>query len=1083
DSVGVDSYAVEAAKNTGFTNMVFTDTIDGVLTSDTLTGLYNDTYYWRVRAIDDLGNQGAYSSTRGFVTDTIVNQATLASPADGHETTAVNFLVMWTAVSDSVDVDSYALEVSRNPAFTAMVFTDTLDGALTSDTVTGLYNDTYYWRVRAIDDLGNQGAYSPARGFVTDTLVNQASLASPADGHETTAINFQVRWNAVSDSVGVDSYALEVSKISSFTTMVFTDTVDGALTGDAVTGLYNDTYYWRVRTIDDLGNQGAYSAVRGFITDTIVNQVTLSSPANGHETTAVDFLVGWTAVSDSVGVDSYAVEAAKNTGFTNMVFTDTIDGVLTTDTLTGLYNDTYYWRVRAIDDLGNQGAYSAARGFVTDTDVDTVVLASPADGATEKTRTPTLTWNAVPDSVGIDSYSIELYIWPSYTTLVFSDTIDGSLTSVTATQQDSGSYFWRVRAMDIRGNQGVFEDTFKLNLDTDVVSRPGDWSGFSPVSDTTDTTPNASIQTRDTVAGLDISTGGYQYSVTGAAGRPPTGAWLPLYEDFQDGDNDGWTESSGNWVVAGDSTLGAPGGVNPAITFAGDTITADTYMVDMWIQLLNTINAENGFMMISYVGQTNFYYAGMDEDADSIVIGYYDGAWHHANGVSETLLGNEEYFIRTIVEGNVATFYAKRAYGSDTENWVRKLSYDFAGCCGGLPDGQVGIVAQNSQARFDTVNVWLGGLTGGADGTTDFQTLTAQSVTFNQESDTANLVRFSLMNPKGYEGRSPDSYGVSIPAGSAPYDTVFSPADGGIYSADLTCSFVLFDADSDYCTAIVEYSINAGATWLVPTTSGSLSNLTSGPDGLTKTFTWLTKTDLPDTDISTVRMRITVYDFSDTGPADTTLNFRIDNAAPPILTVVRAVANLTGAETGVYLTWNTSSASDSAGYHIFRSSTLDSRLSTRINSALISDTTGYLDTTAVRGDTQFYYVVAADLRSNFSDSSVLWSAPNLTVQKTGLIGNLRPGDTIAYSITVVNDGFAPARTIVLYDFRPANSIFFDSAAAPSGWEIDYRVDSVANVWQSVFSDTSDMVRFTAAKTLDPTVASASDTLTLKVKIQ
>ena len=283
------------------------------------------------------GKGGSYSATRGFVTDTIVNQVTLSLPADGHETSVIDFLVSWvTAGTDSVGIDSYAMEVSKNTGFTNIAFTDTLDGTRSDDTVTGLYNDTYFWRMRAIDDLGNSGQYSSARGFVTDTIVNQVSASLPADGHETTAIDFQVSWSAVSDSVGVDSYAVEVSKNTAFTNIAFTDTVDQAFTADTVTGLYNDTYYWRVRAMDDLANGGSYSTTRGFVTDTIVNQVSVSLPADGHETTAIDFQVSWSAVSDSVGVDSYAVEVSKNTGFTNIAFTDTVDQAFTADTVTGL---------------------------------------------------------------------------------------------------------------------------------------------------------------------------------------------------------------------------------------------------------------------------------------------------------------------------------------------------------------------------------------------------------------------------------------------------------------------------------------------------------------------------------------------------------------------------------------------------------------------------------------------------------------------------------------------------------------------------------------------------------------------------
>ncbi|MEK6577257.1 MAG: hypothetical protein AABZ05_06630, partial [Nitrospirota bacterium] len=437
--------------------MVFTDTVDGTRSNDTVTGLYNDTYYWRVRAIDDLGNQGVYSATRGFITDTIVNQVTASLPADGHETSVINFLVSWTANVDSVGIDSYAVEVSRTSAFTTMAFTDTVDVLRTSDTVTGLYNDTYYWRVRGIDDLGNGGPYSTTRGFVTDTIVNAVSLALPADGHETSVINFLVSWTANADSVGIDSYAVEVSRTSAFTVMAFTDTVDQLRSNDTVTGLYNDTYYWRMRATDDLGNGGPYSATRGFVTDTIVNAVSLALPADGHETSVINFLVSWSTLADSVGIDSYAVEVSKSSAFTTMTFTDTVDQLRTSDTVTGLYNDTYYWRVRGIDDLGNGGPYSATRGFVTDTIVDAVTLDLPATGHETNVINFLVSWVTVgSDSVGIDSYAIEVSKSSAFTTMTFTDTIDGTRSNDTVTGLYNDTYYWRVRAVDDLGNSGPY---------------------------------------------------------------------------------------------------------------------------------------------------------------------------------------------------------------------------------------------------------------------------------------------------------------------------------------------------------------------------------------------------------------------------------------------------------------------------------------------------------------------------------------------------------------------------------------------------------------------------------------------------
>ena len=571
DSVGVDSYSVEVSKNTGFTNIAFTDTLDQAFTSDTVTGLYNDTYYWRVRVVDDLANSGSVSSARGFVTDTIVNKPTLTSPANNAVIADTTPTLTWLAVSDSVGIDSYVLHISKGDStFSAILHEDTRDAASTDSTTVVLYGDTtYYWRVRPIDDLGN-GAFadsfafkvdtafsvtltSPAdghettngtvvfvwtgqnvdsytwqlsrtsnfatilltvadtsvpsctkalpdpdtfywrvigqrvatntfdttgvRAIVLDTSVNQVSASQPADGHETTAINFLVGWTALADSVGIDSYAVEVSKNTSFSNIAFTDTVDGAFTNDTVTGLYNDTYYWRVRGVDDLANGGSYSTTRGFLTDTIVNAVSILQPADGLETVSLYVAFVWTAVSDSVGIDSYAVEVSKNTNFTNVI-TDTVDSGTTLSTPTGIYNDTYYWRMRAIDDLGNGGPYTATRGFVADTIVNTVSLSQPADGHETTAINIVVSWTALADSVGIDSYAVEVSKNTGFSNMIFTDTLDQALTSDTVTGLYNDTYYWRVRAVDDLGNQGTFSTARGFVTDTIVntptLSQPAD---------------------------------------------------------------------------------------------------------------------------------------------------------------------------------------------------------------------------------------------------------------------------------------------------------------------------------------------------------------------------------------------------------------------------------------------------------------------------------------------------------------------------------------------------------------------------------------------------------------------------------
>lgn len=329
-----------------------------------------------------------------------------------------------------------------------------------------------------------------------------------------------------------------------------------------------------------------------------------------------------------------------------------------------------------------------------------------------------------------------------------------------------------------------------------------------------------------------------------------------------------------------------------------------------------------------------------------------------------------------------------------------------------------------------------------------------------------------------------------------PYDTIILPADGDTYGGDITVRFVLVDADGQYCTVAIQYTKDSGTAWLPATITGTVSNLLAPAIGDTFTVTWNSKTDVPDTKLPTFKMRISANDKTDTGSADTTLVFGIDNQKPSVLDTLTAVADVDSVagspDTGVYLTWNRSSTSDSKGYNVYRGAVTDSRLSSKINSFVLTDTYGYKDTTVSQGDTYYYYVVVVDTYNNESDSSKLEAAPNLEVIKTISDSSnpkgLRPGDTIYYRITVRNNGFAPAETLVLYDYAPSNTIFNDTVAAASvlsSWTIHYRVAgaSSADVWQTPRVDSATLVRFTRANRMDPNRQTPSDTLTIKIKIQ
>ena len=67
------------------------------------------------------------------------------SPADG-ASVSEPFTISWTAVSDPSGIVGYNWQVSSSSAFTSLLLQNSTNGA-TQDSVSGLANGTYFWRV------------------------------------------------------------------------------------------------------------------------------------------------------------------------------------------------------------------------------------------------------------------------------------------------------------------------------------------------------------------------------------------------------------------------------------------------------------------------------------------------------------------------------------------------------------------------------------------------------------------------------------------------------------------------------------------------------------------------------------------------------------------------------------------------------------------------------------------------------------------------------------------------------------------------------------------------------------------------
>src|SRR6478736_8553704 len=134
--------------------------------------------------------------------------------------------ISWSAVTDPSGILGYNWQVSTSSTFPTVALQNSTNVGITQDTVSGLPNGTYFWRVQAVSGAFVKGAWSAARSFnITGAGAGQpgAPALSPTKAYSTfhplEVITFN--WSPVA---GAASYVLQASKDPSFpvtTTITF----------------------------------------------------------------------------------------------------------------------------------------------------------------------------------------------------------------------------------------------------------------------------------------------------------------------------------------------------------------------------------------------------------------------------------------------------------------------------------------------------------------------------------------------------------------------------------------------------------------------------------------------------------------------------------------------------------------------------------------------------------------------------------------------------------------------------------------------------------------------------------------------
>ena len=166
------------------------------------------------------------------------------------------------------------------------------------------------------------------------------------------------------------------------------------------------------------------------------------SPANAATGVSLTANVSWNA---AVTATSYTLQVATDINFNAIVLNRT-EIITTSSALSALTNGAvYYWRVSATNVVG-PSAWSATRSFTTV--INPPVLSSPANTATNVSRTPTLTWSAAP---GATTYNVQYSTSSTFaagTATITRNGVAGTSLAFTTALLARTRYYWRVQAVN-----------------------------------------------------------------------------------------------------------------------------------------------------------------------------------------------------------------------------------------------------------------------------------------------------------------------------------------------------------------------------------------------------------------------------------------------------------------------------------------------------------------------------------------------------------------------------------------------------------------------------------------------------------
>ena len=409
-------------------------------------------YYWRLRAKDKYWNEySAWSSTYVVKIDTI-------APV-GHEIVSIiaystYCIVEWSAAED-IDVYGnpgvglaslpYVLRYSTSPNFEPYITTTTVYMAQTStQTLVLRPNTTYYFQVKAVDELGNE------RWSNVVTKVTLCTKPASVVWDTKTNISITISWSDTEEPPNPTGtiYAVELSSYNDFS-IIISSVGKRENLYLRVSGLSpNTTYYARVVAYNWEG-VGVASVLEPSWAATLC-----SLPNNVEWTTEIttySIKVSWAESSpDNPAETIYIVELSTASDFSGYIYSSSTVHAQRSAVVIGLTpNTTYYGRVKAVNWDGIEAVSYVLTPYETKvTSANIPSLAAVVFSDVTNTQI-TVHWSNNNNPLYVTKYELDVSSYSMFDVYDRFTTYDLQLT--VSDLHPNTTYYFRVRAVSHEG--------------------------------------------------------------------------------------------------------------------------------------------------------------------------------------------------------------------------------------------------------------------------------------------------------------------------------------------------------------------------------------------------------------------------------------------------------------------------------------------------------------------------------------------------------------------------------------------------------------------------------------------------------